>query len=124
MNEISDLDFRQIARSLGTVVSYAPGDVVFREGDTPQHMYLVLSGSVLITSHDKVIETIHEGDALGIISLIDDKARTTTAQASESCELALMDRRRFRYMVEEVPHFVWYVMRELVHRLRTTNAAL
>jgi CRP/FNR family cyclic AMP-dependent transcriptional regulator len=118
------IDFREFARAVGTVMSYAEDDIVFRENDPPNYMYIVLSGSVEIISHGKVIETIHEGNALGIISLLDDEPRTTTACARERSELAIMDRRKFRYMVEEIPNFVWYVMDELAHRLRTTNAAL
>jgi CRP/FNR family cyclic AMP-dependent transcriptional regulator len=118
------IDFREFARAVGTVMSYATNDIVFRENDPPSFMYIVLSGSVEITSRGKVIETIHEGNALGILSLLDEQPRTTTACARERCELAIMDRRKFRYMVEEIPNFVWYVMDELAHRLRTTNAAL
>ena len=87
-------------------------------------MYIVLSGSVEITSHTKVIETIHAGNALGVISLLDDQPRTTTARAREPSELAIIDRKKFRYMVEDVPNFVWFVMDELAHRMRTINAAL
>jgi CRP-like cAMP-binding protein len=56
--------------------------------------------------------------------LLDGQPRTITARVKEPSELALMDQRRFRYMVEEVPNFVWYVMAELADRLRATNAAL
>lgn len=118
------IDFREFARAVGTVMNYAAGDIIFRENDPPNFMYIVLSGSVEITGHAKVIETIHEGNALGILSLLDEQPRTTTARAKDRCELAIMDRRKFRYMVEEIPNFVWYVMDELAHRLRTTNAAL
>jgi CRP/FNR family transcriptional regulator, cyclic AMP receptor protein len=124
MSKHKDIDFREFARSVATVTNYAKNDVIFRENDPPQYMYIVLTGSVEITSHAKVIEVIHEGDALGILSLLDGQPRTTTARARENCELALMDRRKFRYTVEEIPNFVWYVMNELAHRLRTTNAAL
>jgi CRP/FNR family cyclic AMP-dependent transcriptional regulator len=119
-----DIDFREFARGVATVTKYARNDVIFRENDAPQYMYIVLSGSVEIASRTKIIEVIHEGNALGILSLLDGQPRTTTARAREDCELALMDRRKFRYMVEEIPNFVWYVMNELAHRLRTTNAAL
>ncbi|MEA2740704.1 MAG: family transcriptional regulator, cyclic receptor protein [Acetobacteraceae bacterium] len=118
------IDFRTFARAVATVADYARNDVIFREGDAPRCMYIVLSGSVEISSHGKVIETIHDGNALGILSLLDEQPRSTTARAREACQLAIMDRRKFRYMVEEVPNFVWYVMNELAHRLRTTNAAL
>jgi CRP/FNR family cyclic AMP-dependent transcriptional regulator len=119
-----DIDFRVFARGVGTVGRYACDDLIFSENDSPDFMYIVLSGSVEITGHGKIIEIVKEGMALGILSLLDDQPRTTTARAREDCEVAQMDRRKFRYMVEEVPNFVWYVMNELAHRLRTTNAAL
>jgi CRP-like cAMP-binding protein len=124
MNMHEPIDFRGFARSLGTVMNYGAGDTVFRERDTPRYMYVVLSGTIEITSHDKLIETIGEGDAFGILALLDEQPRTITARATVDCELAVIDRKRFRYMVEEVPNFVWYVMDELAQRLRNTNAAL
>jgi CRP-like cAMP-binding protein len=118
------VDFREFARALGTVVRFGPGDIVFRESDPPSCMDIVLTGRVEITAQDKVIETISESRALGILSLLDGQPRTITARVTEPSELALMDQKRFRYMVEEVPNFVWYVMTELAGRLRATNAAL
>jgi len=124
MNEHRDIDFREFARQVARVVEYNDGEIIFREGDPPDVMYFVLKGSVEITSHGKHIETIEEGHALGIVSLIDNHPRVTRAKALGDTELAVMDRRKFRYMVEEVPNFVWYVMLHLVHRLRSLNAAL
>lgn len=120
----ADLDIARIARSLGTVVSYRAGDAVFREGDPARHMYVVLRGIVEITSHGRSIESIQPGDALGIVSLIDGRTRSADAVAVTDAELAVLDARTFRYAVEEVPLFVWYVMDELAQRLRATNAAL
>ena len=36
----------------------------------------------------------------------------------------MIDKKNFRCMMESLPHFVWYVMAELVGRLRATSAAL
>ncbi len=119
-----ETDFRAFARSVGTVIRYHAGDVLFGEGERPDHMYVLLSGQVEIASHGRVIEIVAPGQALGIVSLLDDQPRTATARAVDECEVAVLDRRKFRYMVEEAPNFVWYVMGELAHRLRTTNAAL
>ena len=124
MSKSPAIDFRQFARSVGMVMDYDSGDVVFREGDEPRYMYVVLSGAVDIIARDRIIETIAEGKALGIVSLLDGEQRTTTARARDPSSLAVIDRRRFRYMIEEMPNFCWYVMGELAHRLRTTNAAL
>jgi CRP/FNR family transcriptional regulator, cyclic AMP receptor protein len=118
------IDFRGFARALGTVMSYAADDIIFRENDPPAYMCVVLSGSVEISSRQKPLETVRECQAIGILALLDGQPRTIAARAIERCELALIDKKKFRYMVEEVPNFVWYVMGELANRLRATNAAL
>lgn len=117
-------DIAALARSMGTVLGFSPGDAVFREGDAARCMYVVLSGTVSVRRGAREIEAVGPGQALGIVSLLDGEQRTVTAEARTACELALIDPRKFRFMVEEMPHFGWYVMGELAHRLRTTNAAL
>jgi CRP/FNR family transcriptional regulator, cyclic AMP receptor protein len=48
-------DFRQMARAGGSVLSYRAGDFIFREGDTAAFMYIVLTGSVeMSTRHRQV----------------------------------------------------------------------
>jgi len=118
------VDFRNFARAMGTVLPYSPGDIIYRENDPPAHMYVILSGAVEITARGKLIETIHAGRALGIVSLLDGMPRSSTARVVEPSEVAMMNKQRFKYMVEEVPNVVWYIFGELGHRLRTTNAAL
>lgn len=118
------MDFRQLARGLGTVITYAAGDVIFREGDEPAYAYIVLTGSIEVSSRGKLIEQVSEGRAFGIISLIDRKPRSATAKALEPSEIALVDAKQFRFMVETTPNFVWYVLSEVVDRLRATNSAL
>jgi CRP/FNR family cyclic AMP-dependent transcriptional regulator len=87
-------------------------------------MYVVLKGRIEVSSRRKVIETIGEGQALGILSLFDGNPRTITARAIDRSELALLDVKKFRFMVEETPNFVWFVLNELASRLRATNALL
>ena len=124
MSMISAIDFREFAGSVGTIMDYEDGDTIFREGDQPAFMYVVLRGAVDITVQTKNLERIGTGKALGILSLLDNLPRTVTARASGTTQLAVIDRKKFRFMIEEVPLFCWYVMGELAHRLRTTNAAL
>ena len=117
-------DFREIARDGGTVLSYRAGDFIFREGDTAGFMYIVLKGSVEMSTRDKVVVTIPEGKPFGMISLIDKKPRANSARAKEDCDLALLDERTFRVMIEETPGFLWYVINEFAARLRAANALL
>jgi CRP-like cAMP-binding protein len=85
---------------------------------------MVLEGAIDVTHCSKIIDSLAPGDALGVVSLLDGKPRTANAIDTQDAKLALIDRKNFRYMVEAVPHFVWYVMAEMVGRLRATNAAL
>jgi CRP/FNR family transcriptional regulator, cyclic AMP receptor protein len=124
MSMTSGIDFREFAGAVGTIKDYDDGDLVFREGDRPAFMYVVLSGAVDLGTQSKTLERIGSGRALGILSLLDDLPRTVTARANGATQLAVIDRKKFRFMIEEMPNFCWYVMGELAHRLRTTNAAL
>jgi len=117
-------DLRQIARDGGLAISYRAGDYIFREGDTAACMYIVLKGSVEMSTRDRFVVTIPEGKPFGMLSLIDKKPRANSARAKEDCELALLDERTFRVMVEETPGFVWYVINEFAARLRATNALI
>jgi CRP/FNR family transcriptional regulator, cyclic AMP receptor protein len=124
MSMTSEIDFREFAGSVGTIMDYEAGDTIFHEGDKPAFMYVVLRGAVELTAQNKVLEQIGAGNALGILSLLDDLPRTVTARAIGPTQLAIIDRKKFRFMIEEMPNFCWYVMGQLAHRLRTTNAAL
>lgn len=124
MSVAADIDFVAFAATIGTVADYAPGDLIFRVGDAADFMYVVLHGTVEIVVKGEVLEKIGPGKALGILSLVDGKSRSADARASELTQLSLIDQKKFRYMVEEMPNFCWYVINELAHRLRATNAAL
>jgi CRP-like cAMP-binding protein len=124
MVAVDNTDFREIARDGGTVLSYRAGDFIFREGDKAGFVYIVLKGSVEMSTKDKVVVAITEGKPFGMLSMIDKKLRANTARAKEDCELALLDERTFRVMLEETPGFVWYVINEFAARLRETHALL
>ena len=119
-----DIDFKDFASTIGTVTAYALGEMIFRMDDAPDFLYVVLRGTVEISVKNEVLEKVSAGMALGILSLVDGKRRSADARACEATQLALIDQRKFRYMVEEMPNFCWYVMDKLAQGLRATNAAL
>lgn len=109
---------RQFARGAGANITVAAGNIVFSRGDAGDCMYIVQSGTIEMTIHDKVIEVIGPNEALGFMSMIDDRPRSSTARAKETCELTIIDRRTFRFMVDEVPNFALYIMGVLARRIR------
>ena len=100
----------------------APGDSLFREGETGEKMYVLLEGEMEILLGDFVLETVRQGALIGEMALIDDSPRTASVVAKTPCRLAEIDRRRFHFLVQQTPHFATHVMKTLADRLRHMNA--
>ena len=101
--------------------AFAAGDVIFRESEAGETMYVVRSGSVVLTAGDRVLETLGAGALFGEMALIDSDRRSATATASTACELVVIDERRFQFLVRETPFFAQHVMRVMANRLREMN---
>jgi CRP/FNR family transcriptional regulator, cyclic AMP receptor protein len=104
------------------IVQLAPGDFLFREGETGDRMYVLLEGEIDIFLGDFVLETAGPGSLLGEMALIEDTPRTANAVAKSPAKLAQIDRRRFHFLVQQTPHFATHVMKTLADRLRHMNA--
>ena len=109
-------DYRRLARTLGTVRTYVAGDVLFGDGEPPRCMYVVLKGEVEVLCGERVAGSIHEGQALGALSLLDVSPWLTAARAAGPCEVALLDEERFRALTEQKSNFILFVMQEFGSR--------
>ena len=110
-----------LAKAGASTVRLAPGDVVFKDGDSPDKMYVVVSGEVQIQLGDAVIETVPQGGTFGEMALIDGSPRSATVTAKTDSEVAAIDKRTFMLLVDEMPYFALFVMRNMVDRLRRMN---
>jgi CRP/FNR family transcriptional regulator, cyclic AMP receptor protein len=115
------IDFQLFASAGFPLVSFAPGDVIFAEGDKGDKMYVVRSGEVQIELNGHVIETLPPGGIFGEMALIDGSPRAATARAKTDCELAPITEKSFLFLVHETPFFAVSVMRALADRLRRSN---
>jgi CRP/FNR family transcriptional regulator, cyclic AMP receptor protein len=120
----ADIDFRAFAQSVGTIVHHHAGNEIYREGDEADFMYVILGGSVALEARGREVGTLGPSEAMGITSLIDKLPRPNTARAKLDCELVMIDADKFRFMMEEVPNFVWFVMTQMTRRLRALNEAI
>jgi CRP/FNR family transcriptional regulator, cyclic AMP receptor protein len=122
MNAI--IDMRTFARGAGATVSYAAGSTIFTKGDPGNCMYVVQSGVVEMVIGDTVVETCGANEAIGFMSIIDGAQRSSTARVRETCEVSLIDQRKFRFMVDEVPNFAQYIMGAMARRIRGMGAVM
>ena len=110
-----------LSKAGASTVRLAPGDVIFKDGDAPDKMYVVISGVVEILLRDTVIETVPQGGTFGEMALIDGSPRSATVIAKTDSEVAAIDKRTFVLLVDEMPYFALFVMRNMVDRLRRMN---
>jgi CRP/FNR family transcriptional regulator, cyclic AMP receptor protein len=95
------------------------GQVIFRAGEVGTHMYGILTGEVDLLVGDRIVETLHAGDAFGEGALVQPQmTRATTAIARTDCRLAALDKRRFLFAIQETPNFALEVVHSLSNRLR------
>jgi CRP/FNR family transcriptional regulator, cyclic AMP receptor protein len=114
-------DFLALFRNETNIASLKPGETLFSEGDPALCMYVVRSGTVRVTSGSTVLEEIGAGSILGEMALIEDTPRSATVTAVTDCEIAMVDHRRFLFLVQQTPSFALNVMKVLSHRLREMN---
>ena len=107
---------------------FAPGDVLFEQGDTGDAAYLVLKGSasVLLDTPDGPIDiaTINEHEIVGEIAILCDVPRTATVKAKDELITLRISKERFFGLLEEFPEMAVEIMRELAHRLEMTTGRL
>ncbi|MDF2117824.1 cyclic nucleotide-binding domain-containing protein [Roseiarcaceae bacterium H3SJ34-1] len=121
---MAEIDMRLFAAKAGTNMTFPAGSIVFNEGDTGNCMYVVQSGVVEMVIHDRVIDVCGPNEAIGFMSVIDGAPRTSTARVREAAELSIIDQRKFRFMIDEVPNFATYIMGAMAHRIRGMGKAI
>ncbi len=75
--------------------SFSAGSVIFRQGYPGDHAYIIKSGEVaIIKEHDdgtrEQLAILKSGEMFGEIAVMDEVARTATAQANTDCVLQIM----------------------------------
>jgi CRP/FNR family cyclic AMP-dependent transcriptional regulator len=119
-----ELDFRVFAREACPVIDVQAGTTVFQLGEPGATMYVILSGRIDMVNGDKVIESLGAQEAFGMMSLIDALPRTATAQVTEDAQLAVIDRKKYQFMLHELPSFAIFLIQTLANRVRSTARAL
>jgi CRP-like cAMP-binding protein len=94
------------------------GEVLFRQGEAGSSMYVLLEGEAEIFINDVSFEKCASGSIVGEIAVIDQSPRSATVVASTPCVFAVVDRRRFHFLVDETPGFAVAVMQVLSQRLK------
>ncbi|MGE9807283.1 MULTISPECIES: Crp/Fnr family transcriptional regulator [unclassified Janibacter] len=105
------------------------GDVLFREGDRGDRLYVITEGKIKLgrTSTDgreNLLSILGPGEMFGELSLFDLGPRTATATAVAETQLVALDNHQLRDFVAGQPRVAMTLMSALAARLRRTNDTL
>ena len=110
------------------VIAFEPGQVVVREGDRGDELFIVLRGNARITRGDITLLEIGPGDHFGEMALIRAMPRSATVTATAHSELIALRRGDFfeilRHEHELAVKLLWQFLGVLADRLDHTSRDL
>ena len=98
------------------------GTTLTTEGRQEGYFYAIASGTVRIDRGGRTINTLHDGDFLGEIALLDGGPRTATAVTESPSQLLVLNHRRFWQLLDQEPSVREAILEEVGRRLRELDA--
>jgi signal transduction histidine kinase len=113
---------RKVTREL----TFAPDQVIFKEGDAGDGIFFVKSGTVQISAvagygDSKVLSRIPEGEFFGEMAVLDSKPRSATVTAEGETVAYFISREDMEMLLDVTPRLAGALAREIIRRFRQFN---
>ena len=126
---LSDLPRNEIDYLAATlqVVTLAPGEVLFREGEPGESLFIILEGELEVllalgTPDERKLASFGSGEFIGEMSLlIPGRARTASVRAVQAARLWKMTHADFDGLLIRQPKLAYTIVQTLTKRLDTTT---
>jgi CRP/FNR family cyclic AMP-dependent transcriptional regulator len=104
---------------------FRAGEVLFREGERGEDMYVVQSGTVQILKHvggaDRPLATLGRGEFLGEMAILNGKPRTATAVVLETAKCLVIDAATLEQMIANNTEIALRLVKKLARRLDSAD---
>jgi signal transduction histidine kinase len=116
----------QMLRKIAQERKFSINELIFKEGDKGDGIYMVKSGQVEISvkladTVDRVFAKLGPGELLGEMAVLEYKPRSATATAAEDSVIYFIPRDELLAMVDRSPVLSMELLREISRRLREFN---
>lgn len=99
--------------------------IIFREGESGDHMYILITGEVRIVKNirgaEVVLAIMEKGDFFGEMALLENASRSATAIVNKDAEVIVIDKDNFQPMFSKNPEIAIKMLIKFSGRLRETN---
>ena len=117
------IDLKEVFRASELQTPFRAGEVIFREGDPGDFMYVLMDGEVEVQIAQRVVGAFAAVEVFGEMALLDTQPRSATVVARTDCKLITITQQRFKTLIQKNPDFGIYIMQILVERIRWMNTA-
>lgn len=98
-------ELKVIAKHMN-IITLNAGEILFEESDPARYICFIMDGTLDVIKRpeaDKlvVLETLHQGQSIGEISVIDDLPRSATIQANTATTLFVLSKSAFDFILEK-----------------------
>jgi CRP/FNR family transcriptional regulator, cyclic AMP receptor protein len=110
---------------LSTAKKITKDNYLFREGDTPDAMYIIKSGEFAITktkgSSEIILAEIGTGSMVGEMAIFDKKPRSANVKATKDAEVIILPYEALNHQLDSLPVWVKAILRTMNENLREAN---
>jgi HEAT repeat protein len=114
----------ELLQSIAEIVQQediAAQQIIFKEGEMADGMYIVVKGGINIIKNEQVINFCTAGAFFGELALLDDAPRYASATAQEDTQLFFIEKSDFNRLTDEVPEILKAVTQTIIGYLRKTE---
>ena len=110
---------RNALAAVMTLRELAQGEVLVREGDSDDHLYVVAAGGIKVvkavgTDNEVTLNILRPGDVVGELSFLDGATRYASLIAEHGTRVLGLSRGDLESLLDGNPHLVYRVMRAIV----------
>jgi CRP-like cAMP-binding protein len=118
------MSFYELFEKEPNVIVRNAGEYLFRDGELGHTMYVLLEGKAQVMLDNEVLEVIERGGVVGELAVINPGPRTGAVRLLLRSRFAMIDERRFLYLVSQKPQFAMMVMQTMARRMRSAMEML
>jgi CRP-like cAMP-binding protein len=104
---------------------FLAGEVLFREGEKGEDMYVIQSGVVQIRKQvggkERPLATLGRGEFVGEMAILNDKPRTATAVVLETARCLVIDGQTLEHMIANSTEIALRLVKKLARRLDSAD---
>jgi hypothetical protein len=120
-----DSEHLKLFAEITTEQRFARDQLIVRENDQGEFLYLIKSGSVkVVKNHGKnetVLSILPEGGHFGEMGLIDNEPRSASCVANEECSILIMGKDDFLDVLYRSPEIALELFKLFTQRIRQNN---